>query len=258
VKSLAKRLIHTWKKQLEAENSHDNISKDNVVNSDTGGSDIDQTPTTTGTDPTSLRGSKLNSVKTESSSRETNRTSLPDVPDTTDDVRSKCRDMLVKALKKTHVEGIDDHHIVHLAAVIEDCIYQEFKSSDQKYKARVRSRVSNLGDNKNPELCRKVITGEISPNEIARMTTMEMASDDMKKLRKEYTKEGIRESQMAIAGGTKTDMLKCGRCKKTNCTYNQVQTRSADEPMTTFAYCNECGNRWKVCCKGAIYLVCPN
>ena len=26
----------------------------------------------------------------------------------------------------------------------------------------------------------------------------------------------------------------------------QVQTRSADEPMTTFVFCNECGNRWKV------------
>ncbi len=26
----------------------------------------------------------------------------------------------------------------------------------------------------------------------------------------------------------------------------QAQTRSADEPMTTFAYCNDCGNRWKV------------
>uniref|UniRef100_A0A672QUZ2 TFIIS-type domain-containing protein n=1 Tax=Sinocyclocheilus grahami TaxID=75366 RepID=A0A672QUZ2_SINGR len=25
-----------------------------------------------------------------------------------------------------------------------------------------------------------------------------------------------------------------------------VQTRSADEPMTTFVLCNECGNRWKV------------
>ncbi|PRD36644.1 UNVERIFIED_CONTAM: Transcription elongation factor A protein 2 [Trichonephila clavipes] len=25
-----------------------------------------------------------------------------------------------------------------------------------------------------------------------------------------------------------------------------VQTRSADEPMTTFVYCNECGNRWKI------------
>ena len=53
-----------------------------------------------------------------------------------------------------------------------------------------------------------------------------MASDDMKKLRKEYTKEGIRESQMSISGGTKTDMLKCGRCKKTNCTYNQVSNIS--------------------------------
>lgn len=26
----------------------------------------------------------------------------------------------------------------------------------------------------------------------------------------------------------------------------QVQTRSADEPMTTFVLCNDCGNRWKV------------
>lgn len=26
----------------------------------------------------------------------------------------------------------------------------------------------------------------------------------------------------------------------------QVQTRSADEPMTTFVFCNQCGNRWKV------------
>lgn len=29
--------------------------------------------------------------------------------------------------------------------------------------------------------------------------------------------------------------------------FSQVQTRSADEPMTTFVLCNECGNRWKVC-----------
>lgn len=25
-----------------------------------------------------------------------------------------------------------------------------------------------------------------------------------------------------------------------------MQTRSSDEPMTTFVVCNECGNRWKV------------
>lgn len=30
------------------------------------------------------------------------------------------------------------------------------------------------------------------------------------------------------------------------CLYVQMQTRSADEPMTTFVLCNECGYRWKV------------
>jgi DNA-directed RNA polymerase subunit M/transcription elongation factor TFIIS len=42
-----------------------------------------------------------------------------------------------------------------------------------------------------------------------------------------------------------TDMFKCPRCKKRNCTYFELQTRSADEPMTTFITCLECGNKWK-------------
>lgn len=44
---------------------------------------------------------------------------------------------------------------------------------------------------------------------------------------------------------TATDMYKCGKCKKRNCTYYELQTRSADEPMTTFITCIECGHKWK-------------
>lgn len=42
-----------------------------------------------------------------------------------------------------------------------------------------------------------------------------------------------------------TDVYKCGRCKKKECSYYQLQTRSADEPMTTFVTCLNCGKRWQ-------------
>lgn len=40
-------------------------------------------------------------------------------------------------------------------------------------------------------------------------------------------------------------LFKCGKCKGKKTTYHQMQTRSADEPMTTFVTCVACGNRWK-------------
>ncbi|KAK7804199.1 hypothetical protein U0070_019421 [Myodes glareolus] len=126
-------------------------------------------------------------------------------------------------------------------------IYQELKSTDMKYRNRVRSRISNLKDPRNPSLRQNVLSGAISPGLIAKMTAEEMASDELRELRNAMTQEAIREHQMAKTGGTTTDLLRCSKCKKKNCTYNQVQTRSADEPMTTFVLCNECGNRWKVC-----------
>jgi transcription elongation factor S-II len=42
-------------------------------------------------------------------------------------------------------------------------------------------------------------------------------------------------------------LFKCGRCKTYKTTYYQMQTRSADEPMSTFVTCLNCGNKWKFC-----------
>ena len=43
-----------------------------------------------------------------------------------------------------------------------------------------------------------------------------------------------------------TDMFQCSRCRERKCTYYQMQTRSADEPMTTYVTCCKCNKRWKV------------
>lgn len=42
-----------------------------------------------------------------------------------------------------------------------------------------------------------------------------------------------------------TGIFKCGKCKSTKTSYYQMQTRSADEPMTSYVTCGACGNRWK-------------
>ena len=45
---------------------------------------------------------------------------------------------------------------------------------------------------------------------------------------------------------TASIFMHCRRCqRKTRCDYYQMQTRSADEPMTTFVTCLECDLRWK-------------
>ncbi|XP_041329584.1 transcription elongation factor A protein 1 isoform X4 [Pyrgilauda ruficollis] len=159
---------------------------------------------------------------------------------------------LAKSLIKSWKKLLDDYIAIgadeeELGSQIEEAIFQELKNTDMKYKNRVRSRIANLKDAKNPNLRKNVLCGNIPPDKFAKMTAEEMASDELKEMRKNLTKEAIREHQMAKTGGTQTDLFTCGKCKKKNCTYTQVQTRSADEPMTTFVVCNECGNRWKFC-----------
>ncbi|XP_053091851.1 transcription elongation factor A protein 3 isoform X10 [Pangasianodon hypophthalmus] len=166
---------------------------------------------------------------------------------TGDSIRDKCIEMLSAALRTDDDYKYYGANCDAMAAEIEDHVYQEIKATDMKYKNRVRSRISNLKDPKNPNLRKNVLGGAIELSRIATMTAEEMASDELKQLRNILTQEAIREHQMAKTGGTVTDLLQCGKCKKKNCTYNQVQTRSADEPMTTFVLCNECGNRWKFC-----------
>ncbi|XP_070824849.1 transcription elongation factor A protein 2 [Chaetodon trifascialis] len=230
VQTLAKALIKSWKKLLDgsSEKKKDGSPERSSSTSKDSGS--------------SEKSSKESPTNPTLPPRVT---SFPPPPVTADNVRTKCRELLVVALQT------DDDHLTigvdceHLAAQIEEEIFQEFKVTDVKYKTRLRSRISNLKDQKNPDLRRNVLCGNISPRRIASMTAEEMASAELKQIREALTKESIREHQLSKVGGTETDMFICNKCHGKSCTYTQVQTRSADEPMTTFVLCNSCGNRWK-------------
>uniref|UniRef100_A0A8C4Q4R7 Transcription elongation factor n=1 Tax=Eptatretus burgeri TaxID=7764 RepID=A0A8C4Q4R7_EPTBU len=240
VTTLAKSLIKSWKKLLDGADGNKTTEKRRDLRAATPPLCQDSMD---GEEESSSSGSmRPNAPLTPTSPRSL---SFPPAPVTSDSVRIKCRGLISQALQTNgdfHIFGSDCEG---MASMIEECIFQEFKNTDMKYKNRVRSRISNLKDTKNPNLRKNVLCGNVSPEQIARMTAEEMASDELKEMRKAMTKEAIREHQMAKTGGTETDLFSCGKCKKKNCSYTQVQTRSADEPMTTFVVCNECGNRWK-------------
>jgi transcription elongation factor S-II len=58
-------------------------------------------------------------------------------------------------------------------------------------------------------------------------------------------KDNDREAKKAAENEDYVGQFKCGKCKSVKTTYYQLQTRSADEPMTTYVTCLGCSNRWK-------------
>jgi transcription elongation factor S-II len=110
----------------------------------------------------------------------------------------------------------------------------------QIYTSRLRAIYTNL---LNPELHEQIQNGEIKSHEVAFMTHQEMNPKKWDSLIQAKIKKDKNKYEVNLEAAT--DTFKCRKCHQNKCTYYQLQTRSADEPMTTFVSCLECGNRWK-------------
>lgn len=60
----------------------------------------------------------------------------------------------------------------------------------------------------------------------------------------ETDKLRLTELEQTVRKERTSGFLTCRKCKGTKVDVDQVQTRSADEPMTLFALCQDCGSRW--------------
>lgn len=112
-----------------------------------------------------------------------------------------------------------------------------------KDNAFIRSKIWNLQD-KNNVHAKNLYDGKTSAIEYLKLTNEEMKSENLKVKEEKIMEDSLKDSQFAKAQA-ETDIFKCGRCKNRKTTYYQLQTRSADEPMTTFVTCTVCNKRWK-------------
>ena len=112
------------------------------------------------------------------------------------------------------------------------------------YKNNYIKVFSNLSYNKNAHfVINKLKTGTWEPGSLVKMSPQELYPDMWEELLMNNKKKLAMLSRENNIQGT--SMFKCGKCRLNNCTYFQLQTRSADEPMTTFVTCLNCSNRWK-------------
>jgi transcription elongation factor S-II len=114
------------------------------------------------------------------------------------------------------------------------------------YINKLHSIWMNINDNsyiKNNSFLNKIKNGEIKTKDVAFMTHYEIYPEKWKELidaKIERDKYKFEDDKRCA-----TSEFKCRKCNERECSYYQLQTRSADEPMTTFVTCLNCGNNWK-------------
>ena len=164
-------------------------------------------------------------------------------------VLEKLKSILGKTFKKDDYSRLEK--TILLAAITDAASKNVIKHFENKlfqicYMSAARKIISNLDSKSyvnNDYLVKKVKKGDLQIEHLATMTHIDYAPNAFVEFRE---RQQLREqAQLEGNKAMATDMFKCGRCHKRETTFYELQTRSADEPMTKFISCVNCGNRWR-------------
>ncbi|CAL1408109.1 unnamed protein product [Linum trigynum] len=176
------------------------------------------------------------------------------VPKCNDPTRNKIREQLCEALCRVSGEvspelssRVNACDPVSVAVSLESVMFASWGGSTGDQRAKYRSLMFNIKDAKNPDFRRKVLLGQWTPEQVVSLSSAEMASDARQKENEKIEAKALFDCELGSAPMATTDQFKCGKCGQRKCKYHQMQTRSADEPMTTYVTCVNCDNRWKFC-----------
>lgn len=123
------------------------------------------------------------------------------------------------------------------------------KSLRECYKLRWLSLWYNLNHPDNKNLIERIREGKLKTSTIAHAIPSDLWVDGRwhkaDAASKERSAQRYLRTKQAELPEDYEGLNKCGKCKSMRTTYYQLQTRSADEPMTTFCRCHNCNHNWK-------------
>ena len=235
ISRMASEIVAKWKKQVEQEKA---ARKGGDAAK---GSEASPKPSPSPA-PKALAGSKR---KYEGNIEKRHfKTDKIDTARTGDSKRDNCIGVMYNGLAFRSTESED--HVLQRAIEVENAVYKLFGGVGEPYSKKVLALFSNLKNKDNAQLRAGVLSGEISADKLVNMTPEQLLSDAQRKQDEEMEKENFKKAQAPMEEKSISDSLQCGNCKQKKVSYTQAQTRSADEPMTTFCECMNCGKRWKV------------
>lgn len=106
---------------------------------------------------------------------------------------------------------------------------------------------SNLNPNsyiKNRNLLKRLLNKEINEFDLCNFGPADMFPERYNEIYEKYSDKNAGLAPKPLIPDS-DGLFKCGKCKSYKTSYYQLQTRSADEPATTFVTCANCSNKWR-------------
>ena len=168
----------------------------------------------------------------------------------TDEYRSHSVSILNKALQREiiarNIEKGVFNYVIKICSERQIAKRWENPVFKEMYMGKIRSLYTNLKTDSyvgNREFKTKVLAKEFDWETLVNLQAYEVFPENWKEI---FDKRAKRDRlKYELKPEAMTDVFKCHRCGSRSCSYYEVQTRSADEPMTQFINCLDCGNRWK-------------
>lgn len=167
-----------------------------------------------------------------------------DINVTSSKIRDSCTGLMYDGLCLGSTES--PKAVLAKAVAVESAAYDYLgPESKEEYRTKMRSLYQNLKNKSNTQLRTRVVSSEITPEDFVRMSSDELRSAERRQADEAIQKKNMNDAMVAQAERSISTSLQCGKCGQRKVTYTEAQTRSADEPMTLFCTCLNCGKSWR-------------